>query len=67
MVFEIEILTLRNKKIVNAYKKDQLGIEYGSADDLGSLEDAINFIRNRWKHNGLIRVVEDGNKRIIGE
>jgi hypothetical protein len=43
---------LNTKTIYNAYKKDQMGVEYACADDLPSEEAAINLIRKKWKHKG---------------
>jgi N-acetylmuramic acid 6-phosphate (MurNAc-6-P) etherase len=66
MIYEIEILT-SNKKIINAYKKDQMGVEYACADDLPNLEAAINVIRKKWKHEGNIFLVQDGIRKVLGE
>ena len=66
MIYEIEIIT-SNKKIINAYKKDQVGVEYGCADDLPNLEAAISIIRGKWNHQGTICLVQDGIRKIIGE
>lgn len=66
MIYEIEIIT-SNKKIINAYKKDQVGIEYGCADDLPNLESAISIIRNKWNHQGTIFIVQDGIRKILGD
>jgi hypothetical protein len=64
MVYVIEIIHGRNK-IINAYKKDQMGVEYACADNLESKEVAIQLIRNRWKHNGVIHLIENNTKTII--
>ena len=53
--------------IINAYKKDQMGIEYSCADDLPNLEAAISIIKNKWKHEGTIFLLQDGKKTILGE
>jgi hypothetical protein len=66
MVYIIEIISI-NRKIINAYKKDQMGIEYACADDLPNLEAAISIIKNKWKHKGTIFLVQDGKKTILGE
>lgn len=66
MVYIIEIIST-NRKIINAYKKDQMGIEYACADDLPNLEAAISIIKNKWKHEGTIFLVQDGKKTILGE
>ena len=66
MVYIIEIITT-NRKIINAYKKDQMGIEYACADDLPNLQAAISIIKNKWKHEGTIFLVQDGKKTILGE
>lgn len=66
MVYIIEIIST-NRKIVNAYKKDQMGIEYACADDLPNLEAAISIIKNKWKHEGTIFLIQDGKKTILGE
>jgi hypothetical protein len=66
MIYEIEIIT-SNKKIINVYKKDQMGVEYACADDLPNLEAAINLIKNKWKHQGTIFVVQDGVRKILGD
>lgn len=64
MIYIIEIYKTTNKVVYNAYKKDQMGVEYACADDLGSEEAAINIIRNKWKHNGRIKVIGTG---ILGQ
>jgi hypothetical protein len=66
MIYEIEIIT-SNKKIINAYKKDQIGVEYGCADDLPSLEAAIFIIRGKWNHQGTIFLIQDGIRKTLGE
>lgn len=66
MVYIIEIISTK-RKIINAYKKDQMGIEYACADDLPSLEVAISIIKNKWKHEGTIFLIQDGKKTILGE
>lgn len=66
MVYIVEIIST-NRKIINAYKKDQMGIEYACADDLPNLEAAISIIRNKWKHEGTIFLIQDGKKTILGE
>jgi hypothetical protein len=66
MVYIIEIISI-NRKIINAYKKDQMGIEYACADDLPNLEAAISIIKNKWKHEGTIFLIQDGKKTILGE
>ena len=66
MVYIVEIIST-NRKIINAYKKDQMGIEYACADDLPSLEAAISIIKNKWKHEGTIFIIQDGKKTILGE
>jgi hypothetical protein len=66
MVYIIEIIST-NRKIINAYKKDQMGIEYACADDLPNLEAAISIIKNKWKHEGTIFLIQDGKKTILGE
>lgn len=65
MIYEIEIIKVQSKKIINAYKKDQLGIEYACADDLPTMESAIHLIRTKWKHSGTIFLLENGNRKII--
>jgi len=60
MVYVIEIIKINTKTIYNAYKKDQMGVEYACADDLPSEEAAINLIRNRWQHKGRIKVIGTG-------
>ncbi len=64
MVYVIEIIKSK-RTIINAYKKDQMGVEYACADDLESKEAAIQLIRNRWKHNGVIHLIENNTKTII--
>ncbi len=64
MVYIIEILSASSKQIINAFKKDYLGIEYGCLYDFDSIEDAETAIRNRWKFQGPIKIIKDGN--IIG-
>lgn len=66
MIYEIEIIT-SNKKIINAYKKDQMGVEYACADDLPNLEAAISIIKNKWKHEGNIFIVQDGIRKVLGD
>jgi len=66
MVYIIEIIST-NRKIINAYKKDQMGIEYACADDLPNLKAAISIIKNKWKHEGTIFLIQDGKKTILGE
>jgi len=66
MVYIIEIISTK-RKIINAYKKDQMGIEYACADDLPNLEAAISIIKNKWKHEGTIFLIQDGKKTILGE
>jgi N-acetylmuramic acid 6-phosphate (MurNAc-6-P) etherase len=66
MVYIVEIIST-NRKIINAYKKDQMGIEYACADDLPNLEAAISIIKNKWKHEGTIFLIQDGKKTILGE
>ena len=66
MVYIIEIISI-NRKIINAYKKDQMGIEYACADDLPNLEADISIIKNKWKHEGTIFLIQDGKKTILGE
>jgi N-acetylmuramic acid 6-phosphate (MurNAc-6-P) etherase len=66
MIYEIEIIT-SNKKIINVYKKDQMGIEYACADDLPNLEAAISIIKNKWKHEGNIFIIQDGIRKVLGE
>jgi len=66
MVYIIEIIST-NRKIINAYKKDQMGVEYACADDLSNLEAAISIIKNKWKHEGTIFLIQDGKKTILGE
>lgn len=66
MIYEIEIIT-SNKKIINVYKKDQMGIEYACADDLPNLEAAISIIKNKWKHEGNIFLIQDGIRKVLGE
>jgi N-acetylmuramic acid 6-phosphate (MurNAc-6-P) etherase len=60
MIYIIEIYKNSNKIIYNAYKKDQMGVEYACADDLPSEEAAIDLIRNKWQHKGRIKVVGTG-------
>ena len=60
MIYVIEILSISNKQIINAYKKDNLGIEYGCLYDLNSIEDAEIAIRNRWKTKGSIKIIKNG-------
>lgn len=60
MVYIIEILTASNKEIINAFKKDQQGVEYGCLYDLSSTEEAEQAIRNRWKTKGSIKIIKDG-------
>jgi N-acetylmuramic acid 6-phosphate (MurNAc-6-P) etherase len=60
MIYVLEIIKLNNKIMYNAYKKDQMGVEYACADDLPSEEAAINFIRNKWQHKGRIKVIGTG-------
>ena len=64
MIYVIEILSISNKQIINAYKKDHLGVEYGGLYNFNSTQEAVNTIRNKWKFQGLIKVLKDGN--IIG-
>jgi len=64
MIYIIEIYKSNNKIVYNAYKKDQMGVEYACADDLGSEEAAINIIRSKWKHSGTIKVIGTG---ILGQ
>ena len=64
MVYIIEIINIK-RKIINAYKKDQMGVEYACADDLESKEAAIQLIRNKWKHEGVIHLIEDGKRTTI--
>ena len=64
MIYVIEILSISNKQIINAYKKDHLGVEYGGLYNFNSTQEAVNAIRNKWKFQGLIKVLKDGN--IIG-
>jgi hypothetical protein len=60
LVYVIEILTNSNKEIINAFKKDQQGVEYGCLYDLHSIEDAEKAIRNRWKTKGSIKIIKNG-------
>ncbi len=60
MVYTIEILSTSNKEIINALKKDHIGVEYGCLYDLKSIEDAEIAIRNRWKFQGTIKIIKDG-------
>jgi hypothetical protein len=62
MIFEIELLRVGSKILYNAYKKDRLGVEYACAADFQSEEAAVNIIRNKWKHNGPIRVIGPDNE-----
>jgi N-acetylmuramic acid 6-phosphate (MurNAc-6-P) etherase len=66
MIYEIEIIT-SNRKIINVYKKDQMGVEYACADDLPNLEAAIMLIKNKWNHQGTIFIVQDGTRKVLGD
>jgi hypothetical protein len=61
LVYVIEILSISNKQIINAYKKDHLGVEYGGLYDFSSIYEAVNAIRNKCKFQGIIKVLKDGN------
>jgi len=60
MIYIIEIYKNKDRIIYNAYKKDQMGVEYACADDLPNEEAAINLIRNKWKYKGRIKVYGTG-------
>jgi N-acetylmuramic acid 6-phosphate (MurNAc-6-P) etherase len=66
MIYEIEIIT-SSKKLINVYKKDQMGVEYACADDLPNLEAAINLIRKKWNHEGNIFIIQDGIRKVLGD
>jgi hypothetical protein len=60
MIYIIEIYKNKDRIIYNAYKKDQMGVEYACADDLPNEEAAINLIRNKWQYKGRIKVYGTG-------
>jgi hypothetical protein len=60
MIYVIEIIKLNTRTIYNAYKKDQMGVEYACADDLPSEEAAVELIRGKWQHKGRIKVIGTG-------
>ena len=64
MIYIIEIYKSNNKIIYNAYKRDQMGVEYACADDLGSEQAAMDIIRGKWNHKGRIKVIGTG---ILGQ
>jgi hypothetical protein len=60
MIYCIEISDYQNRQIILGIKKDQQGIEYGCLYSLETIEDAEIAIRNRWKHNGTIKLIKNG-------
>jgi hypothetical protein len=59
MRYEIEIVESKNKKTYNAYKKRPSGEEMGYIYDLSSVEEAEQALRARWKHKGVIKVIQN--------
>lgn len=59
MRYEIEIVESKNKKSYNAYKKRPSGEEMGYIYDLSSIEEAEQALRARWKHKGVIKVIQN--------
>jgi len=60
MIYCIEINDYQNRQIILGIKKDQQGVEYGCLYNLDTIEDAETAIRNRWKHNGIIKLIKNG-------
>jgi hypothetical protein len=64
LIYVIEILSVSGKEVINAYRKDCLGVEYNALYNFNSTEEAVRAIRDKWKFQGIIKVLKDGN--IIG-